>query len=237
MAIGGALRAAMRAGNWAKTAMESRRRAAALADLNARGGIRGSGGMRFPGDYADEATIGTLQSRGFLPNRNGWDAPGPRGGTVFANEYTGAREVLPPPYMGRPGPIEAPYEGMRVLPPGSKSGFENYGFEIPGFEMLPAPGPWQGGARGPAWHWSGYSGGDVGDWTRSMDPYSGIPFAFRPTGPITSPPYVMKRNARRPQPGFFFDDFDSGSPTAGLMGPIDPGSYLGFRTVRGFPFD
>ena len=39
MAVGGALRAAIKAGNWASAARESRRRARALAQLNASGGV------------------------------------------------------------------------------------------------------------------------------------------------------------------------------------------------------
>ena len=106
MAIGGSLRAALRAGNWAKTAMESRRRARALADLNARGGIRGSREMD------------SLWNRGFdQPFGPGAPMVGytPRGGQIIGNETTGARSVL----GFQHSPIQAPYEGFRVWNPGN----------------------------------------------------------------------------------------------------------------------
>ena len=127
MAIGGALRAALRAGNWARTAVESRRRARALADLNARGGIRGTGRMNTSLERGiDDAT---------------W-ARGPRGNEVFINPSTGARRVPFDPRMTQmqrgSNPIEAPYEGFRVWPRINYDGMR-YG----------NPGPWMGRGRAP----------------------------------------------------------------------------------------
>ena len=95
MAIGGALRAALRAGNWAKTAMESRRRARALADLNAKGGIqqRNVGPAQWMRDQGMSKTI----------------PPGPpiqRRPAAFMNQFERS-------------PIQAPYEGFEVIPPNS----------------------------------------------------------------------------------------------------------------------
>ena len=127
MAIGGSLRAAMKAGNWAKAAMESRRRARALADLNARGGIRGGEGMRFAraGEGTSERTLDSLIDRGFQPDMYAWNATGPRGNQVFLDPNTGARELIGRNFSQRMGqrgygiagsnPIEAPFEGFRVL--------------------------------------------------------------------------------------------------------------------------
>ena len=112
MAIGGALRAALRAGNWAKTAMESRRRARALADLNARGGIRGpvmdtGEGLAARGfDFFEDG--GRFARGTSSPNRPRFD--------VIRDPATGNRRVYPnPPGFGT-NPIQAPYEGFRVFP-------------------------------------------------------------------------------------------------------------------------
>lgn len=158
MAIGGALRAAIKAGNWASAARESRRRARALADLNLRGGISNaslgprSQGFRRGITYNDQYGSFEDASRGM-----DWDDLGlfgegrtPRGNMVteWPGGNFGGRIVDPPmnlmlPRQPRAGmrPIEAPYEGMRVLP----GRVNRYG-DTP----LP-PGPWQGRGQGTQW--------------------------------------------------------------------------------------
>jgi hypothetical protein len=136
MAIGGALRAAIKAGNFVKVASESRRRARALAELNARGGIgrpgrargadeylRGRGvdvdamtAPRTGNPYADwvEEDFGPIFSDSPFGGVNFFD----RGRTMkFGGE--GARYNLPmtlPTGSRYQGPIQAPYEGVRVWP-------------------------------------------------------------------------------------------------------------------------
>lgn len=121
MAVGGALRAAMKAGNFVKVASESRRRARALAELNARGGIRGSSQMD------------SLWNRGFeQPFAPGGLMSGytPRGHHVIGNEATGARFVRDFQHS----PIQAPYEGVRTFP---QSGYNE-------------PSPFMGRGRAPS---------------------------------------------------------------------------------------
>jgi hypothetical protein len=136
MAIGGALRAAIKAGNFVKVASESRRRARALAELNARGGIgrpgrargadeylRGRGvdvdamtAPRTGNPYADwvEEDFGPIFSDSPFGGVNFFD----RGRTMkFGGE--GARYNLPmtlPTGSRYQGPIQAPYEGFRTFP-------------------------------------------------------------------------------------------------------------------------
>ena len=167
MAIGGSLRAAMKAGNWAKAAMESRRRARALADLNARGGIRGGEGMRFAraGEGTSERTLDSLIDRGFQPDMYAWNATGLRGNQVFLDPKTGARTIFPPDpnWSMTPNfrnPIESPFEGVRVWPGTRLPGFGEHMSvgAVPGGTMraihpgvpfsVDVPPPWMG--RGPA---------------------------------------------------------------------------------------
>jgi hypothetical protein len=94
MAIGGALRAALRAGDFVKTAAESRRRARALADLNVRGGIGNPGRAR----GADE----------FL-RRQGVDVDGmiaPGTGDPYMDWVSGGRTNVMPAYT------ESPFGGL-----------------------------------------------------------------------------------------------------------------------------
>jgi hypothetical protein len=116
MAIGGALRAAIRAGRFDVARRESRRHARALASLNETGpvGARTSSPIPFPG-----------VERGFDPARVAGQAFGasPRGAAVVVDPSTGRRVVLPQAFddfiEGVPmprSPIRAPYEGMRVWP-------------------------------------------------------------------------------------------------------------------------
>ena len=118
MAIGGALRAAIRAGRFGTAARESRQRARALRSLNATGGV-GNYPRRLP-----------LEERGFERMSGFGYGETPRGNALVDNTFTGTRTVMPQgldDYMfARPlprSPIEAPYEGVRVWP----------GTRLPGF--------------------------------------------------------------------------------------------------------
>lgn len=114
MAVGGALRAAIRAGRFGVAGRESRRQARALASLNQGGPLGSRTGSRFPFPS---------QERGFDPARFGGQAFGesPRGAAVVVDSNTGRRVVLPQSFddfmAGTPmarGPIAAPYEGVRT---------------------------------------------------------------------------------------------------------------------------
>ena len=118
MAIGGALRAAIRAGRFGVAGRESRRQARALASLNQGGPLGSRTGSRFPFPGPE---------RGFDPARVAGQAFGesPRGAAVVVDSITGRRVVLPQSFddfmegvpIGRgeiKSPIEAPYEGVRV---------------------------------------------------------------------------------------------------------------------------
>ena len=184
MAIGGALRAALRAGNWARTAVESRRRARALADLNARGGIRGpvmdtGEGLAARGfdvfDGGGGFAIGSSS-----PNRPRFN--------VIRDPATGNRQVYANPPGFRANPIEAPYEGFRVWPRGTRSFFGLTG-------DMPA-----GNVAGP------FMGRGVPNFSYRADGANpAIPRAFGgtfnwPAGGAVNPP--GPRHSR-----FFFDDF------------------------------
>jgi hypothetical protein len=180
MAIGGALRAAIKAGNWTSAARESRRRARALAELNLRGGVgrpgrargadeylRGRGvdvdAMTAPGTgnpYMDwvEEDFGPIYSDNPFGGVNFFD----RGRTMrFGGE--GAAYNLPatlPAGSRYSGPIQAPYEGFRVIPQSSQmSSFRNSG------DLVGPPGPWQGRGRGTEWAQSPVNGYDALDGT------------------------------------------------------------------------
>lgn len=140
MALGGALRAAIKAADWVSAARESRRRARALADLNARGGIRGRSVS--PGRYLESRGVDVegMLSPGtgdpymdFVgPYPSGFVASAPRGGGVVVANGFGNRSVFTgsgfdqrfprglegtesAPLFGTRNPIEAPYEGVSVL--------------------------------------------------------------------------------------------------------------------------
>jgi hypothetical protein len=137
MAIGGALRAAMKAGNWIKVASESRRRARALADLNVRGGIRGpvmDTGEGLVARGFDFFEGGGRFARGSTsPNRPRFD--------VIRDPATGNRRVYPNPPGLRTNPIEAPYEGFRTFPQmgyNEPSSFMGRG-RAPSFRNVPEP--------------------------------------------------------------------------------------------------
>lgn len=194
MAVGGALRAAIRAGRFGVAGRESRRQARALASLNQGGPLGSRTGSPFPFPGPE---------RGFDPARVAGQAFGesPRGAAVVVDSNTGRRVVLPQSFddfiEGAPmtrGPIEAPYEGVRGIPGSYVTS-----------DLLKGPFMGRGGA---------------------------IPAAF---GGPTLPSPMFRGAPSRPR--FFFDDPESGSLTAGLMGRIDSDPYFGFRTVRGFPFD
>jgi len=146
MAIGGALRAAIRAGKFGVAARESRQNARALRTLNRTGGV-GRFQRQLP-----------LEERGFERMLGRGYGATPRGNAVIVDPATGSRTVLNqgfddymegrPPYLNRfytspygTPQIEAPYEGFRVLP----GRVDRYGDT-----SLP-PGPWQGRGRGTEW--------------------------------------------------------------------------------------
>lgn len=138
MAIGGALRAAIRAGRFNVAGRESRRQARALASLNEGGPLGGRTGSPFPFPGPE---------RGFDPARFGGQAFGEssRGAAVVVDSNTGRRVVLPQSFddfmAGTPmarGPIASPFEGFRA------AGYDpNYsmigGLERVGGEMSPIP--------------------------------------------------------------------------------------------------
>lgn len=238
MAVGGALRAAIRAGRFGAAGRESRRQARALQSLNQGGGVGAQ--RRLP-----------LEERGFERMSGMGYGATPRGNAVVVDPATGRRTVLPQnfddfiegqPARGR-GPIEAPYEGMRTWP--TEDGFPHT------LETVP---DWMGRGRAPHSRgtslYSDYYGEELPSaFPRSLydtsiymnEPYGNVP-GLRNTVPRgffggDAGPMPAYKYSSRPGPRFFFDDFGSGSPTAGLMGRVDQDPYLGFRTVRGFPFD
>lgn len=137
MAIGGALRAAMKAGNWASAARESRRRAAALAELNIGGGLKSTGRSRNIqlNDVYEVDDIPGLMGGGI-----GARSSTPGGRTLFRGmENTENRMTYNPQMLNRGyNPIQAPYEGVRVWPGMGTDGFPR---------TFDAPPPWMG--RGP----------------------------------------------------------------------------------------
>ena len=194
MAIGGSLRAAMKAGNWAKAAMESRRRARALADLNARGGIRGTGirenvspealfergyGYGVTPPFSREMSNLPLENNG-LPFAYTTRNMPPSGRTNYVNPETGARATFARDVgLSRYGnPIEAPFEGFRVLPQGPMNraeGITNAEW-FRRFGSLPEQPtmPWQG--RGPAPMYDF----DPGGWYGGMNNPTWVPDGFFP---------------------------------------------------------
>ena len=223
MAIGGALRAALKAGNFTSAARESRRRARALAELNASGGIGRPGRARGADDY--------LRSRGV--DVDSMTAPGtgnpymdwvdedfgptfsdnPFGGVNFYNRGNrmrfageGADYNLPatlPTGSRYRGPIQAPYEGVRVLP----GRVDEMG------ETLVRPGPWRGRGEGTFWDEGPINGFDNMDGS-----YWGsvFPSGFTPNSLLESAPWRMFANPRM---------------TGGANRAISTGRRIGFDDI------
>ncbi len=243
MAIGGALRSAIKLGRFSVAARESRRQARVLQSAfpdGARGLDPELGRMLPLEERGFERMMG--QGYGGTARNNAIVVDPASGRRIVVNQnFDDFMEGLP---AGGRGPIEAPYEGMRTWPMDDG---------LPGLEGFRTPS-WMG--RGPGPNFQFHS--NVGPQGLSMPSGAGfnteIPRVFggnRRLGTQSPSPSLsqmesmtpqeliefMNPNAFEPRPRFFFDDFNSGSPTAGLMGRVDPETYLGFRTVRGFPFD
>lgn len=165
MALGGVLRAALRAGDWARAAAQSRRQARALRSFSPEFGtgrgtsaedfLRSRGvdveGMLAPGTgnpYMDwvsgptnympdyaSSPFGGVVQRGLLGSRSRF------GGVGFDYNFPrGIDDVNP--YQEFRGPIVAPYEGFRALPGGYNPRMG---------ETMSRPGPWMGRGRGTEW--------------------------------------------------------------------------------------
>lgn len=238
MAVGGALRAALRAGRLNVAGRESRRQSRAMRSLNEGLGSQ----RRLP-----------LEERGFERMSGLGYGETPRGNAVVFDPATGRRTVMPQSFddfmEGRPtrrGPIEAPYEGVRTWE-------DPVGF---GPQSFDAPPPWMGrGAPPPSRSFLAFDdgmseyprafnpnygiGGSPGNF-RVFEPYGnsmntnpanfnfmrgGVPSAFGGLpSPLPAPPVAQSR------PRFFFDDI------TGVDSFIDP--QTGFRyTPRGMPLD
>jgi len=233
MAVGGALRAALRAGRFGTAARESRRQARAVRSINERGGFR----------MAPEPSS-SLEMRGydrFMGQGYGETA---RGNAVIFDPYTGARTVLPQTLddalTGAPmprGPIEAPYEGFRAWPGTRLPGFGeemNVG-ALPGARVvstspgvpfsLNSPPSWVGRGEPPTPSSGRFfnrdmstGGGRMYDY--EMGPLQGQQF-FAPSTPVPVTPgsrdlfdelhragyYQPSAFIAPPRPRFFFDDF------------------------------
>ena len=221
MAIGGALRAALRAGRFSVAGRESRRQSRALRSLNERGGIGAE--RRVP-----------LEERGFERMSGLGYGETPRGNAVVVDPATGRRTVMPQSFddfiEARPmarGPIEAPYEGMRTwndgvfgnafgpisfgsppawagrgTPPPSRSFrfFEDPDSELPRFG--PAPRDLEGveTVEGLVPYGAGMSGAA----NRNFMNWN-IPRAFGGTNVFSSFDRAPRPSAAGPR--FFFDDF------------------------------
>jgi hypothetical protein len=120
MAVGGALRAAIKAGRFGAAGRESRRQARALQSLNQNNSF-------------DYQRMLPLEERGFERMSGMGYGATPRGNAVVVDPATGRRTVLPQnfddfiegqPARGR-NPIEAPYEGVRVWGGRTNDGFPN----------------------------------------------------------------------------------------------------------------
>lgn len=112
MAVGGVLRAALRAGNWARAAAQSRRQARALAQL--------SEGFSAPrGRMGPEGAVDYLSARGvdpafpaqFAPMAGGRMFRGPFGRDTFLSDAGGRLSQA----RGQYSPIVAPYEGFGTM--------------------------------------------------------------------------------------------------------------------------
>lgn len=154
MAIGGALRAALKAGQWARAASESRRQARLLRGFSADFGERS-------GRVGPEGALDFLNRQGVDPAYN---APyRDMGGGVREFGGVGGRRVEVGPggrrYVAAPemySPIVSPYEGGRALTSPARMFGRSMETETP-------PGPWMGRGRGTDWSElpvNGYDGSD-----------------------------------------------------------------------------
>lgn len=226
MAIGGALRAALKAGDFVQAAVQSRRAARALSELNASGGIRGTGERFVPSseEFAQRGfttrmtppfnTPGeaNLPLNNFGVSEAYFPSPLTRGRAsarkIFVNPETGARSTYNQnllesgfePIRTRPNPIQAPYEGFRTFP---RSGYNE-------------PSPFMGRGRAPSFR-------DVAEPRNYGDGFDFFaePFVFDPLGnnSFMNVPRAFGGNPgmgpaprkRSPRPAglrsFFFDDF------------------------------
>lgn len=119
MALGGVLRAALKAGDWARAAAQSRRQARALRQFSPEFGERTSTfGRTYPErayDYLRRQGVDVSQYENAL-GRAPYDSPTAGGGTArayFDWDGDGGREIFPPEMYS---PIVSPYEGGRAWP-------------------------------------------------------------------------------------------------------------------------
>lgn len=178
MNFGGLLRQAIKSGEFRRVVevsrelMDAGRRDRALADLNARGGITGSGMspsryLRGQGiDPWESVPAGGIHESPFGARRI---SDGPHGGRVTHGSYIGPSTRSKT--MGNP--IEAPYEGMRVIPGGTRMGepATDWGFSQP-------PSKWMGRGQGTSWEY-GFPRGEAlettGPWEWGPDDMSYFP--------------------------------------------------------------
>jgi len=191
MAVGGALRAALRAGRFGTAARESRRQARAVRSINERGGFR----------MAPEPSS-SLEMRGydrFMGQGYGETA---RGNAVIFDPYTGARTVLPQTLddalTGAPmprGPVAAPYEGVRTWSGRADDGFPR---------SFDAPPPWMGRGTPPPSRsytmYDSYAGNEFPSAVR-RSPYDEAFTMFEPYSPfgMSAPPNQNFMNLRIPR--------------------------------------
>ncbi len=214
MAIGGALRSAIRLGRFSVAARESRRQARVLQSAFPDGarGLDPQQGRMLP-----------LEERGFERIMGQGFGGSAQGNAVVVDPASGRRIVVNQNFddfmeglpAGRRGPIEAPYEGMRTWP--MEDGFPNTLETVPG---------WMGRGRAPHSRgtslYSDYYGEELPSaFPRSLydtsiymnEPYGNVPglrntvprgFFGGDAGPI---PARVRAGNPRPGPRFFFDDF------------------------------
>jgi len=187
MAVGGTLRAAIKAGRFGAAARESRQRARSLQ------------GMDF-----SNPQLRPLEERGFeRMSGRGYGATS-RNSAIVVDPATGRRTVLPQNFddlmeglpAGRRGPIEAPYEGFRVF-----NGIE---------ESVP---PWTGRGRAPfadqPWlESSGYFDAYAPYNPRNPEVFGDLSYLRVPSAFGGAAPYPMPslRPAYRNPPRYSFDD-------------------------------
>jgi hypothetical protein len=204
MAVGGALRAAIRAGRFSAAARESRQQARALRSLNESGFgqyVASGGGGRLP-----------MGERGFSYRPGQFYGEGVGGQVVTAPPMGGGRASMPMGFgqyeapSGSPmrQPIQAPYEGMRAWPTEIPS-------EYPGFLSRTAM------SRNAAPPWFGRGTPRMVDENRVVNAYN-QPMSqqvFRPIGDRSTVAYV-----EHPQfPGFRFSTTDDYSVPPAFGGP------------------
>lgn len=143
------IRLALRAGDFREIFRLSRE-ARALENLNRTGGVSGPGpSQRDRGDYRTEEF---MSDPDFLGREYFADMTGDA--RVYRGNLPDGREMTFDPSTGsrstsarqRDYPIEAPYEGFRVMPGSvNRQHFQNWG------ESSAPPGPWMGRGRGTEW--------------------------------------------------------------------------------------